>query len=215
MVACGKSREKLARDALLSRPPRRSAYRSTIGVVPLRLKLKHSSVLERTQVEALFYMPASCACIPLLTGTIVRASSRSRPRCGHLGLPCCQSSRGAEDMAAHDNAVAPAAPFARRGLSNRLRKLLADAHRRRERRPQHEVPSKHGKRHAVVRRKRGMLHRSLVGSSSMRPLRRYVNLAESAMLLSQGARRATEMMREADEEAAREADSATTTADAA
>jgi hypothetical protein len=41
------------------------------------------------------------------------------------------------------------------------------------------------------------------------------DLAESAMLLSQGARRATEMMREADEEAAREADSATTTADAA
>ena len=49
------------------------------------------------------------------------------------------------------------------------------------------------------------------------------DLAESAMLLSQGARRAIEMMREADDAAAREADDAaareadsvTTTADAA
>jgi hypothetical protein len=41
------------------------------------------------------------------------------------------------------------------------------------------------------------------------------DLAESVMLLSQGARRAIEMMREADEEAAREAGSVETTADAA
>ena len=40
-------------------------------------------------------------------------------------------------------------------------------------------------------------------------------LAESAMLLSQGARRAIEMMRKADEAAAREAGSVETTADAA
>jgi hypothetical protein len=40
-------------------------------------------------------------------------------------------------------------------------------------------------------------------------------VAESAMLLSQGARRAIEMMREADQEAAREAGSVETTADAA
>jgi hypothetical protein len=41
------------------------------------------------------------------------------------------------------------------------------------------------------------------------------DLAESAMLLSQGARRAIEMMREADEETAREAGFVETTADAA
>lgn len=40
-------------------------------------------------------------------------------------------------------------------------------------------------------------------------------VAESAMLLSQGARRAIEMMREADEAAAREPGSVETTADAA
>lgn len=40
-------------------------------------------------------------------------------------------------------------------------------------------------------------------------------VAESAMLLSQGARRAIEMMRKADEAAAREANSVTTAADAA
>jgi hypothetical protein len=40
-------------------------------------------------------------------------------------------------------------------------------------------------------------------------------VAESAMLLSQGARRAIEMRRKAREEAAREAGSVTTTADAA
>jgi hypothetical protein len=40
-------------------------------------------------------------------------------------------------------------------------------------------------------------------------------VAESAMLLSQGARRAIEMRRQAREEAALQADSVTTTADAA
>ncbi len=61
-----------------------------------------------------------------------------------------------------------------------------------------------------------MLHRSSAGIDSWMTTPEILReLAESAMLLSQGARRAIEMMREADEAAAREGGAVETTADAA